>query len=173
MTLRGREVKALEAAYAQIVSRSKQQGYKKRGPVRIRTKHINITVRRSPCGNGTKTFDKFEMSVHKRVMDIFCPSSVIKHSNNQDQFQKFNSLSRRSQTSDWTHPLMSTSTSARPTANTEIFTSRLVCLSMSIADLEELIITANRFFLQFVRLSHSYLSSINYLLLNTIKSIKL
>ena len=78
MTLRGREVKALEAACAQIVSRSKQQGYKTRGPVRIPTKHLNITVRRSPCGNGTNTFDKFEMSVHKRMMDIFCPSSVIK-----------------------------------------------------------------------------------------------
>ena len=53
MTLRGREVKALEAACAQIVSRSKQQGYKTRGSVRIPTKHLNITVRRSPCGNVT------------------------------------------------------------------------------------------------------------------------
>jgi len=78
MTLRGRHTKPLEAACAQILSRSKQQGYKVRGPVRIPTKHLNVTVRRSPCGNGTNTFDRFEMEVHKRVLDIYCPSSVIK-----------------------------------------------------------------------------------------------
>ena len=78
MTLRGRHVAPLEAACAQILSRSKQQGYKVRGPVRIPTKHLQVTVRRSPCGNGTNTYDRYEMHVHKRVLDIFCPSSVIK-----------------------------------------------------------------------------------------------
>ena len=78
MTLRGREVKPLEFACDKIVSKSKQLGYKTRGPVRIPTKKLSITTRRSPCGNGTNTWDKFEMRVHKRVIDIQCPSSVIK-----------------------------------------------------------------------------------------------
>ena len=78
MTLRGREVKPLEFACEKIVSKSKVMGYKTRGPVRIPTKKLQITTRRSPCGNGTNTWDKFEMRVHKRVIDIYCPSSVIK-----------------------------------------------------------------------------------------------
>ena len=78
MTLRGREVKPLEYACDKIVSKSKMMGFKTRGPVRIPTKKLQITTRRSPCGNGTNTWDRFEMRVHKRVIDIYCPSSVIK-----------------------------------------------------------------------------------------------
>ena len=78
MTLRGREVKPLEYACEKIVSKSKTMGFKTRGPVRIPTKKLCITTRRSPCGNGTNTWDRFEMRVHKRVIDIYCPSSVIK-----------------------------------------------------------------------------------------------
>ena len=78
MTLRGREVKPLEFACEKIVSKSKVMGFKTRGPVRIPTKKLSITTRRSPCGNGTNTWDRFRMDVHKRVIDIFCPSSVIK-----------------------------------------------------------------------------------------------
>lgn len=41
-----------------------------RGPVPLPTKHLKITTRKSPCGNGTATFDKFEMRVHKRLIDL-------------------------------------------------------------------------------------------------------
>jgi small subunit ribosomal protein S20e len=37
-----------------------------------------VTVRKSPCGEGTNTWDRFEMRIHKRVIDIYCPSSVVK-----------------------------------------------------------------------------------------------
>ena len=49
-----------------------------KGPVRIPTKKLVITTRRSPCGNGTNTWDRYEMRIHKRVIDIYCPSSAIK-----------------------------------------------------------------------------------------------
>ena len=78
MTLRGREVKPLEDACSKIVSKATALAYKTRGPVRIPTKKLTITTRRSPCGNGTNTWDRFEMRVHKRVIDIYCPSSIIK-----------------------------------------------------------------------------------------------
>ena len=78
MTLRGREVKPLEHACSEIVARGKQQGFKVSGPKRIPTKVLTVTTRRSPCGNGTNTWDRFEMRIHKRVIDIYCPSSAIK-----------------------------------------------------------------------------------------------
>merc|ERR1712166_793640 len=47
-------------------------GLKVRGPRRMPTKVLRITTRKSPCGNGTNTFDKFEMRIHKRVIDFNC-----------------------------------------------------------------------------------------------------
>ena len=82
MTLRGREIKPLEHACSEIISRAKQQGYKTSGVVRIPTKVLTVTTRRSPCGNGTNTYDRFEMRIHKRVIDIYCPSSVVKEITN-------------------------------------------------------------------------------------------
>ena len=82
MTLRSKEVKPLESACAEIVARSKNQGYETKGPVRIPTKILRITTRKSPCGEGSKTWDRFEMRIHKRVIDIHCPSSVVKEITN-------------------------------------------------------------------------------------------
>ena len=78
MTLKGREVKPLEHACSEIVSRSKTKGYDVKGPNRIPTKILRVTVRKSPCGEGTNTWDRYEMRIHKRVIDIHCPSSVVK-----------------------------------------------------------------------------------------------
>ncbi len=82
MTLRSREVKSLESACSEIVARSKNQGYETKGPVRVPTKILRITTRKSPCGEGSKTWDRFEMRIHKRVIDIYCPSSVVKEITN-------------------------------------------------------------------------------------------
>merc|ERR1711862_282875 len=82
MTLRGKETKPLEHACSEIVARAKQQGYKVSGPVRIPTKVLTVTTRRSPCGNGTNTWDHYEMRVHKRVIDVWCPSNVVKEITN-------------------------------------------------------------------------------------------
>lgn len=78
MTLRGKDVKPLEQACSKIIMKSKELQYETKGPVRIPTKKLVITTRRSPCGNGTNTWDRFEMRVHKRVIDIMCPVSAIK-----------------------------------------------------------------------------------------------
>ena len=34
------------------------------GPVRLPTKHLRITTRKTPCGEGSKTWDRFEMRIH-------------------------------------------------------------------------------------------------------------
>ena len=41
-----------------------------RGPIPLPTKKLRITTRKSPCGNGTATWDRFEMRVHKRLIDL-------------------------------------------------------------------------------------------------------
>ena len=40
------------------------------GPIPLPTKRLKITTRESPCGNGSSTFERFEMRVHKRLIDL-------------------------------------------------------------------------------------------------------
>jgi small subunit ribosomal protein S10 len=40
------------------------------GPIPLPTKKLKITTRKSPCGDGTATFDNYEMRIHSRVIDI-------------------------------------------------------------------------------------------------------
>jgi small subunit ribosomal protein S10 len=47
------------------------------GPVPLPTKRLKITTRKSPCGNGTATFDRFEMRIHKRLIDLPANEKIL------------------------------------------------------------------------------------------------
>ncbi|AJF62988.1 MAG: 30S ribosomal protein S10 [archaeon GW2011_AR20] len=40
------------------------------GPIPLPTKRLKITTRQSPDGEGKASFDRFEMRIHKRLIDI-------------------------------------------------------------------------------------------------------
>ncbi|KAF9591728.1 hypothetical protein IFM89_006074 [Coptis chinensis] len=63
---------------ADLMTGAKTKALKVKGPVKIPTKVLKITTRKSPCGNGTNTFDRFELRVHKRVIDLLSSSEVVK-----------------------------------------------------------------------------------------------
>ncbi len=46
--------------------------------MRLPTKKLKIVTRKSPCGNGTNTFDKFEMRIHTRVIDLESSTDLVK-----------------------------------------------------------------------------------------------
>jgi len=48
-----------------------------RGPIPLPTKRLKITTRKSPCGNGKATFDRWEMRIHKRVIDMSMNERVL------------------------------------------------------------------------------------------------
>ncbi len=48
-----------------------------RGPIPLPTKKLKVTTRKSPCGDGTATFDRYEMRIHKRVLDIPSNEKVL------------------------------------------------------------------------------------------------
>jgi small subunit ribosomal protein S10 len=48
------------------------------GPIPLPTKKLRITTRKSPCGDGTATFDNFEMRIHKRIIDITANEKVLR-----------------------------------------------------------------------------------------------
>lgn len=47
------------------------------GPIPLPTKRLKITTRKGPCGNGTATFDHFEMRIHKRIIDLPANDAVL------------------------------------------------------------------------------------------------
>jgi len=62
-----------------LISRAKAiAGVKVTGPVRMPVKVLKIGTRKSPCGEGTNTYDRWEMRIYKRVIDLVCSSSDIK-----------------------------------------------------------------------------------------------
>ena len=78
VTLSSKTVKPLEAVCAALVKGAHDQNLTVKGPVRMPTKVLKITTRKTPCGEGSKTWDRFEMRIHKRVVDIISPSHVVK-----------------------------------------------------------------------------------------------
>src|SRR3989338_4900482 len=41
-----------------------------RGPIPLPTKRLKVTTRKSPDGEGTETWERYEMRVHKRLIDL-------------------------------------------------------------------------------------------------------
>ena len=78
ITLTSLNVKNLEKVCADFVNGATQKGLKFSGPIRLPTKYLKITTRRTPCGEGSKTWDRFQMRIHKRVIDLHSPSEVVK-----------------------------------------------------------------------------------------------
>ncbi|KAK1428837.1 hypothetical protein QVD17_17677 [Tagetes erecta] len=78
ITLSSKNVKNLEKVCADLVRGAKDKKLRVKGPVRMPTKVLNITTRKSPCGEGTNTWDRFELRVHKRVIDLFSSPDVVK-----------------------------------------------------------------------------------------------
>jgi small subunit ribosomal protein S10 len=49
---------------------AQKTGVNIRGPIPLPTKRLKITTRKSPCGNGKATWERYEMRVHKRLVDL-------------------------------------------------------------------------------------------------------
>ena len=35
-------------------------------------------TKKTPCGEGSKTWDRYEMRIHKRLIDLHSPSEIVK-----------------------------------------------------------------------------------------------
>ncbi|MFH0970705.1 MAG: 30S ribosomal protein S10 [Candidatus Diapherotrites archaeon] len=55
---------------AKIVDVADRTGVKHTGIIPLPTKKLKIPTRKSPCGGGTETYERWEMRIHKRMIDI-------------------------------------------------------------------------------------------------------
>jgi small subunit ribosomal protein S10 len=71
------DISKLNEVIDRIREISNSSGIQISGPIPLPTKKLKVTTRKSPCGDGTATFDRFEMRIHKRVIDIPSNDTVL------------------------------------------------------------------------------------------------
>lgn len=75
--LKSQETKNLQYVANTIVKLAKEKQFIVKGPKFMPNKNLSLTVRRSPCGEGTNTYDAYEMRIHTRIIDIKCSSTSV------------------------------------------------------------------------------------------------
>jgi len=53
-----------------IKSIAEKTGVDMRGPIPLPTKRLRVTTMKCPAGRGTSTWDRYEMRIHKRLIDL-------------------------------------------------------------------------------------------------------
>lgn len=69
ITLTSRKVASLEKVCQELIDRARSKSLHVKGPVRLPTKTLHISTRKTPNGEGSKTWDKYEMRIHKRLIE--------------------------------------------------------------------------------------------------------
>ncbi|MHA1693876.1 MAG: 30S ribosomal protein S10 [Candidatus Helarchaeota archaeon] len=54
----------------EVKSMVKKTGVRMSGPIPLPTERLRVPTRKSPCGEGTQTWEHYEMRIHKRLIDI-------------------------------------------------------------------------------------------------------
>ncbi|MBT5272277.1 30S ribosomal protein S10 [Candidatus Woesearchaeota archaeon] len=49
---------------------AEKTGVEIRGPIPLPTKKLKLTTRKCPCGDGAATWERYEMRIHKRLIDL-------------------------------------------------------------------------------------------------------
>jgi len=49
---------------------AEKTGVEMRGPIPLPTKKLKLTTRKCPCGDGAATWERYEMRIHKRLIDL-------------------------------------------------------------------------------------------------------
>jgi len=77
--LNGTDIETVNSICESIKEIAGKAGITISGPIPLPTKRLKITTRKSPCGEGTATFDNFEMRIHKRLIDLPANEKVLHH----------------------------------------------------------------------------------------------
>ncbi|MEM1948343.1 MAG: 30S ribosomal protein S10 [Candidatus Caldarchaeum sp.] len=60
----------LEQVCSEIKDIAQKTGTKISGPIPLPVKKLILPTRKSPCGEGTKTWRKHQMRIHRRLIDL-------------------------------------------------------------------------------------------------------
>merc|ERR1712113_888985 len=85
LSISATNVKDVTKACQEIVKKAKEENNKikvgseivVKGPWPMPTRTMRITTRKTPCGEGSKTWDRYQMRVHKRIIGLECAQAQI------------------------------------------------------------------------------------------------
>ena len=60
----------LDGVCNQIKRITRKTGVRMAGPIPLPTRRMVVPTRKTPCGQGSESWDKWEMRVHKRLIDL-------------------------------------------------------------------------------------------------------
>ena len=72
------DYKKLEGVCGELKTIAEKTGVKMTGPIPLPTKRLRVPVQKTPCGEGTATWDKWELRIHKRLIDIDAEERVMR-----------------------------------------------------------------------------------------------
>ena len=70
--------KELDAICDEMRKIAERTGVRMKGPVHLPTKRLIVPTRKSPCGEGTQTWEKYEMRIHKRLIDLDAQENAMR-----------------------------------------------------------------------------------------------
>ena len=62
----------------QIKAIATSMDVKTKGPIPFPTKRISHTTRKTPCGDGSHTYEKWELRVHKRLIHVYANDQALR-----------------------------------------------------------------------------------------------
>ncbi|MCL5008412.1 MAG: 30S ribosomal protein S10 [Candidatus Marsarchaeota archaeon] len=62
----------------QIIDIAKTSGIKFSGPVPLPTRKLKISTRKTPCGDGSHTFEHWQMRIHKWLVQVDGSEQVLR-----------------------------------------------------------------------------------------------
>ena len=71
-------LKKLIGVCTEIMNIGQKTGVNVKGPIPLPVKRLNVVTRKSPCGSGTETYEKWEMKIHRRIIDISADDKAIR-----------------------------------------------------------------------------------------------
>jgi len=70
ISLSGTDPEKVDSVCTQIKQISTRTGVAIRGPIPLPTKRLQVPCRKSPDGEGSETWDRGEMRIHNRLIDL-------------------------------------------------------------------------------------------------------
>lgn len=66
----GKDRKELDEVCKQIIEIARSTGIAASGPIPLPTKKLIVATRRTPCGDGSDTYERWQMRIYKRLIEI-------------------------------------------------------------------------------------------------------
>ncbi|MEM0437910.1 MAG: 30S ribosomal protein S10 [Candidatus Micrarchaeia archaeon] len=74
----GKSYEEVDGVARQITEIAKMGGIPVRGPIPLPRKRLVLPTRRTPCGDGSDTYEKWEMRIYKRMIYVEGDERVLK-----------------------------------------------------------------------------------------------